>query len=79
MAIIANKLEFLSLKEAASISPYSAVYLNSLVRRGKIKATKVGRDWLITKADLFNYVQKQLAESKSRILQLGKYVDGLNQ
>lgn len=68
------ELDLLSLKEAAALSPYSADYLNLLARKRKIKATKIGRDWLITKADLFEYLEKQRSESKSRVAQLSKYI-----
>lgn len=67
-----NKL--LTLKEAARFSPYSAEYLNLLARKGKINARKIGRDWLITKADLFEYLKKQQTESKSRLFQLSRYI-----
>jgi hypothetical protein len=72
-----SKLELLSLKEASSISPYSADYLNLLARKGKIKARKIGRDWLITKADLFSYLRRQHVESRSRLKQLSKYLNML--
>ena len=67
--------ELLSLKEAAELTPYSADYLNLLARKGKIKARKIGRDWLITKSDLFDYLHKQQVESKSRFRQLSKYLN----
>ncbi len=73
MAILAKKSELLSLKEAAEISPYSADYLNSLARRGKIKATKIGRDWLIIRSDLFDYLRKQQAVSENRLSKLNEY------
>jgi excisionase family DNA binding protein len=75
MALFGNKLELLSIKDAAGISPYSPDYLNFLVRKGKIKATKVGRDWLLTKFDLFEYVKKQYSESKNRQQYLAKYLN----
>ncbi|MEJ0021972.1 MAG: helix-turn-helix domain-containing protein [Candidatus Doudnabacteria bacterium] len=67
--------ELLSLKEASELSPYSADYLNLLARKGKLKARKIGRDWLITKADLFDYLHKQHLDSKSRLKQLSKYLN----
>ncbi|MBI2356275.1 MAG: helix-turn-helix domain-containing protein [Candidatus Doudnabacteria bacterium] len=68
-------IELLSLREAAELSPYSAEYLNLLCRKGKLKATKIGRDWLITKADLFEYLRKQHTESRSRLAELSKYIN----
>ena len=70
-----SSLELLSLKEAAELCPYSADYLNLLARKGKLKARKIGRDWLITKADLFEYLHKQHLDSKSRLRQLSKYLN----
>jgi hypothetical protein len=66
--------ELLSLKDAAAISPYSPEYLNLLARKHKIKAQKIGRDWLITKFDLFNYIRKQHIESTNRERNLAKYL-----
>jgi excisionase family DNA binding protein len=68
-------LELLSLKDASELTPYSADYLNLLARKGKIKARKIGRDWLITKSDLFAYVRRQHLESQSRLKQLSKYLN----
>ncbi len=69
--------ELLSLKEAAGFSPYSADYLNLLARKGKIRARKIGRDWLITKSDLFQYLRRQHLESESRLRSLSKYLNKL--
>ncbi|MBX4191656.1 MAG: helix-turn-helix domain-containing protein [Candidatus Doudnabacteria bacterium] len=72
---ISQELQLLSLKDAAELTPYSADYLNLLARKGKIRARKIGRDWLITKPDLFHYLRKQHIESQSRLRQLRKYLD----
>ncbi len=72
-----SNLELLSLKDAAELTPYSADYLNLLARKGKLKARKIGRDWLITKADLFDYLRKQQTESQTRIRQLSRYINML--
>ena len=69
------ELDLLSLKEAADLSPYSADYLNLLARKGKIKAAKIGRDWLITKADLFEYLEKQQSDSRQRANVISKYLN----
>ncbi len=70
-----SNLELLSLKDAAELTPYSPDYLNLLARKGKIKARKIGRDWLITKSDLFSYLRRQHLESQSRFRQLSKYLN----
>ncbi len=72
---VTEAAELLSLKEASELSPYSADYLNLLARKGKLRARKIGRDWLITKADLFQYLNKQHLESKSRLRELAKYIN----
>jgi excisionase family DNA binding protein len=72
---VKTDLGLLSLKEASTLTPYSSDYLNLLARKGKIKARKIGRDWLITKADLFDYLRKQHIESQSRLKQLNKYLN----
>ena len=72
---ISSKLELLSLKDASELSPYSPDYLNLLARKGKLRARKIGRDWLITRADLFDYLNKQHIESKSRLRSLSKYLN----
>lgn len=68
-------LELLSLKDASELTPYSADYLNLLARKGKLRARKIGRDWLVTKPDLFEYLKKQHIESQSRLRQLSRYVN----
>jgi excisionase family DNA binding protein len=69
-----TKTQLLTLKDAATLTPYSAEYLNLLARKGKLNAQKIGRDWLITKPDLFSYLKKQESESQSRLMQLSKYL-----
>lgn len=75
MQNVSSDVELLSLKDASELTPYSADYLNLLARKGKIKARKIGRDWLITKADLFRYLRRQHLESQSRLRQLSKYIN----
>jgi excisionase family DNA binding protein len=70
-----QNLNLLTLKEAAEMSPYSADYLNLLARKGKIRAVKIGRDWLITRSDLFEYLSRQQKESKQRVSVISKYLN----
>jgi excisionase family DNA binding protein len=67
--------ELLSLKEAAKLTPYSADYLNLLSRKGKLKARKIGRDWLITKSDLFDYLQKQRKQGSMRLEKISNSIN----
>ena len=57
MATSATK-QFISLQEAAEISPYSQEYLSLRARQGKLQAIKRGRNWSTTKAWLQEYVAK---------------------
>jgi Fic family protein len=48
---------FLPLSEVARGTPYSAKYLNLLVRSGKLEARKEGRNWVASKEALARYLQ----------------------
>ena len=48
---------YISLAEAAKQTKYSQEYLSLLARKGKIGAIKFGRNWVITKKDLEEYVK----------------------
>ncbi|MCL5667149.1 MAG: hypothetical protein M1383_05270 [Patescibacteria group bacterium] len=47
------------LSEAAKLTPYSAEYLGYLVRKGKIEAIKMSRDWMTTKEIVLEYTGEQ--------------------
>ena len=49
----------ISLSQAAAMTPYSAEYLGLLARKGKLRAVKLGRDWLTTKEDIRQYLETQ--------------------
>ncbi|MFH0873762.1 MAG: Fic family protein [Candidatus Komeilibacteria bacterium] len=49
--------KLISLTELAKGTPYSAKYLNLLVRQGKIEAYKEGRNWLSSKDALERYIK----------------------
>ncbi len=49
--------EFITLKEASRAFPYSAKYLNLLVRQGKLEAHKESRDWLTSKEAIKKYIE----------------------
>lgn len=50
---------FVTMTEAAKISPYSKDYLNILARRGAIPAFKLKRNWLVTREALEGYINKR--------------------
>ena len=56
--------------EAAKLTPYTATFLRQLARQGKIDATKIGRDWLITQEELKRFLKNQAARQKQALLTL---------
>ncbi len=48
--------ELISLAEAAERSGFDQDYLRQLIHRGRLKAKKVGRDWLTTSRDIEDYI-----------------------
>jgi hypothetical protein len=65
----------ITLKQASNFCPYSADYLNLLARKGKLRAIKIGRDWLVTRMDLVDYLARQRQESRTRMVELSKYLN----
>ena len=57
--------QYISLKEAEKITPYSANYLGLRARQGKLKAIKIGRDWFTKKEWLEEYIG-QVEEYKAK-------------
>ena len=51
--------KLVSLAQAAKLSPYSADYLNLLVRRGKLPAKKLGRNWYTSEAAVQWYLRRR--------------------
>ena len=49
---------YLSLANAAKLCPYSQEYLSLRARQGKLKAIKLGRNWVIKKEWLDEYLKK---------------------
>ena len=50
--------EWLSTEDAASLTGYHIKYLRELVRKGRIMARKVSRDWLVNRESLLAYKAK---------------------
>ncbi|MFA7171518.1 MAG: hypothetical protein WC180_06010 [Candidatus Paceibacterota bacterium] len=50
--------KFISLAAAAKMTNYSQDYISLLCRQGKLKAEKLGRNWVTTKEWLYEYVDK---------------------
>lgn len=47
--------ELISLAEAAKLSGFSLRYLQDIAKRGRLRAKKIGRDWLTTVAAVEKY------------------------
>ncbi len=50
-------MEYISIKEAAKGTPYTQEYLSLLARTGKLDAIKLGRNWVVTKKAVENYIK----------------------
>ncbi|GEM_PF-6083656 len=50
---------FISLTQAATLTPYSAEYLGLLARKNRLAAKKIGRDWLSTQPAVLFYLRRQ--------------------
>lgn len=51
--------DFLSLSEAAKISGYHRDYLSFLIRKGELKAERIGRNWFLSKGELGIFLKKK--------------------
>lgn len=58
--------KFVSLTAVSKTTPFSAKYLNLLVRQGKLEAYKEGRDWLTTKEAVLRYLKHRTRQRKIR-------------
>lgn len=56
LAAIRSPAEWLTLREAAAASGLAPATLRLLVNKGRIRAERRGRDWLVTRAALENYL-----------------------
>jgi Fic family protein len=56
--------KFITLKQASRIFPYSAKYLNLLVRQGKLEAHKEERNWLTSKRAIEEYIENRERKRK---------------
>lgn len=54
-----SPVRILSLAEAARESRLSADTLRSQINKGRLKATKRGRDWVVSGTDLVNYLESR--------------------
>jgi len=61
-----KKKQFLSLADAAKLTPYSAEYLSLLARKGLIAAVKIGKDWHVTPEALDEYMARIRSRKRGR-------------
>ncbi|MDO8633201.1 MAG: hypothetical protein Q7K38_01510, partial [Candidatus Wildermuthbacteria bacterium] len=57
MAKPKTKVKYISLQDAAKQTSYSQEYLSLRARQGKLRALKIGRNWVTTKAWVKEYVK----------------------
>jgi len=57
--ITSKREQYLPLSKLAKNTPYSAKYLNLLIRQGKVAAHKEGRIWLSTKEAVESYIMNR--------------------
>jgi len=53
-----EKIQYISLKDAAQFCNYSQEYLSLRARQGKLRATKIGRNWVTTHVWILEYVDR---------------------
>ena len=56
--------ELISLSEAAAISGLSLKHLGLLARQGKLRARKIGRNWVTTREAVAEYLRDSWKRSK---------------
>lgn len=59
MAKTIGKIEYISMAEAAEITPYAQDYLSLLCRRNQLKSNKIGRKWYTTERWLNEYLKEK--------------------
>ena len=59
--------KYITLMQAAQGTPYSQEYISLLVRKGKLRGKKFGRNWYTTKATVDEYVELQRKAALKKI------------
>ena len=63
---------FVSTREAAKGSGYSADYLSRLARAGHVRGELVGRAWFVDRASLAAYFAEQKQKKQERLEELSR-------
>lgn len=53
---IEDKTRLISLAEASEMYGFNRNYLSELARRGRLRAQKIGNQWITTPADMEEYI-----------------------
>jgi len=64
----------MTVSQAANILGYSVQHTRLLIRRKKLRALKLGRDWTISREDLTQYMESH-QHNKASIKRRGKKAD----
>ena len=61
-----NPTEWVTTKEASNLTGYTPAYFRQLIARGRLSGIKVGRDWILNRAEVLAYAEKmkQLGSEK---------------
>jgi excisionase family DNA binding protein len=59
MARRPKKDDLLTLSQAAEVYGYSGDYLRRLAEKGRLKARKLGRNWLTTSSDVEAFIESR--------------------
>lgn len=62
--MIKNKANYVTTQEAAGILGFHIDYVRRLILRGKIKAEKLGHNWLIQECDLKKVKRQRSPKTK---------------
>jgi excisionase family DNA binding protein len=65
--MIKNKNNYLTSAEAAQILGFSHDYVRKLILQGKLKAEKLGRNWIIEKKNLDKIHRQRFPKPKESI------------
>lgn len=61
-----SREKYLPLSELAQETPYSAKYLNLLIRKGRLEGHKIGRNWLSSKEAIKRYLEGRERKRETR-------------
>lgn len=66
MSADAMPSEWITTKEAAKLTGYSAGYIRQLIARDRLDGQKLGRDWVLDKSEVLDYAHRmeQLGQDK---------------